>query len=385
MAILHITRICRNDNTIIATVFINGIEETITTTVSENMLSYVTDDRCDAFVFGLLFFAMSHGFDIKSDIPISEDLYYNIQNHFIDALASPNSGLYRTHLYIPIIPCCEHIDTIVATGGSCGVDALYTLKVHDSIETPTHKITHLAFYNVGSHHTGMDEEKDKALYEGRYNNCKKFAEEYGYTLYSITSDIYKLIDRYGGYSHITNHSYMAAFCILLLQKGISRYYYSAGYPYSDFKLLKAHKTEELDSAKYDLLTFFTISIGQMKVYSTGGSIKRIDKTRAISTYQPAHKYLNVCVRESFNEGDCFKCIRTMLSIDAVGHLDDFKDVFNVEKYQKNKNKYLRKSWISAFFYHDDLSKEILPLYKNKLTFFFKGYAVLETVIQLFRR
>ena len=102
MAILHITRICRNDNTIIATVFINGIEETITTTVSDNMLSYITDDRCDAFVFGLLFFCMSQGLDIKSDIPISEDLYYNIQNHFVDAIASPNSGLYRLHLHIPL-------------------------------------------------------------------------------------------------------------------------------------------------------------------------------------------------------------------------------------------------------------------------------------------
>lgn len=385
MAFLHIVNTYRRGNAVITTLFVDGVEDTITTTVSDNMSQYITDDRCDAIVFGLMYFAMTHGYDFKSDIPISEDLFYNLQYHFIDALASSDHSLYRTQLNMSVLPCVEHNGEIVATGISCGIDALYTLYVNEQTQLTTHKITHLAFYDVGSHQTGMGEEKDKTLFEGRSESCRKFAEEYGYTFYSIISDIHKFINRHGGYSHVNNHSYMAAFCILLLQKGLSRYYYSAGYPYSEFRTYKKYKTEELDSAKYDLLTFYTISIGQLKAYSTGGTIKRIDKTRELSTYLPAQKYLNVCVKEPFNEGECFKCIRTLLSLDATGNVNDFKAVFDVEKYKKNKKKYLRRSWIFARFYHDELSKEFLPLYKNELTFFQKLYAVFETFAIMVRK
>lgn len=101
--------------------------------------------------------------------------------------------------------------------------------------------------------------------------------------YTLKSNIHEFIDKYGGYSHVNNHSYMAAYSILLLQKGISRYYYSAGYPYTDFRVNKTHKGEELDSAMYDLLTFYTISGKNIKVYSAGGNIKRIDKPKYYAT------------------------------------------------------------------------------------------------------
>lgn len=364
---------------------VDGKEDYIHTIVSPNMQQYLTVDRCDTFVVGLMYFAMSNGYDFKSDIPISEDLYYNLDNHFIDAVAFEGSGLHRTKLNIVTIAKCEHTSNIVATGISCGIDCLHTLCVHEKSCIPSFRITHLAFYNVGSHQTGSGSEHDRKLYEGRYNLCKSFAEEYGYTFYTVSSDIHDFIQRHGTYSHVSNHSYMAAFCILLLQKGISRYYYSAGYPYIDFRTYKIHTNEELDSAMYDLLTFYTISIGELKVYSAGGSIKRIDKTRLLATYKPAQKYLNVCVREPKNDGTCFKCIRTLLSLDATGNINDFKEVFDVNNYKKCKDKYLRQTWLAATLYHDELSKEILPLYKKELTLSFKFRAILFKMVTAVRK
>lgn len=382
MSELIINKISCDGCRVTSSILLDGKEDFIHTEVSHNMQQYLTIDRCDAFVVGLMYFAMCQGYDFSSNIPISEDLYYNLEYHFIDALSFEGSGLHRTKLNIPTTTNCEHIGNVVATGISCGVDCLHTLYVHESSKMSSHKISHLAFYNVGSHQTGNSSEHDSRLYEGRYKLCKSFANEYGYIFYTVSSDIHEFIQRHGGYSHVNNHSYMASFCILMLQKGLSVYYYSAGYPYTDFRTFKLHANEELDSAMYDLLTFYTISVGMLKVYSAGGAIKRIDKTRQLATYKPAQKFLNVCVRNSRNDGTCFKCIRTLLSLDATGNIDDFKEVFDIEYYKKHKYQYLRQTWLAAIFYHDELSQEILPLYKKELTLQFKINAIVWKVANI---
>lgn len=375
---------CISNVSVVAHLLIEGKQEVITTEVSDNVCQYITIDRCDAFVVGLLFFAMSRGYDIESQIPISEELFYNLEYHFIDTLAHEGSTLYRTRLNINTISAIKHTGNIVATGISCGVDSLYTLFLHENMALPSYKISHVAFYNVGSHKTGKGQEKDRELYEGRHGLCEAFANEYGYVFYTLTSNICDIIEKYGGYSHINNHSYMAAFCILLLQKGMNKYYYSAGYPYTDFRVSKAYKTEELDSSLYDLLLFYTISINSLKVYSAGGNIKRIDKTKALCEYPPAYKYLNVCVRSSKNDGTCFKCVRTLLSIDAVGNISDFKDVFDVGLYKRNRKKYIQEMWISASFRHDQLYQEICPYYKKELTLKVKFKALLDKMIAVLK-
>ena len=96
-------------------IIIDCKSDSIITEISPNMEQYITIDRCDAFVMGLMYFAMKNGYDFKSEIPMTEELYYNLDNHFIDAIAHKSSGLYRPILTIPTIKHCEHIDIIVAT------------------------------------------------------------------------------------------------------------------------------------------------------------------------------------------------------------------------------------------------------------------------------
>lgn len=356
---------------------IDGKKDEIVADTSDNVADYLDPNRSDAFVVSLVYFAMTNGYDIRSDVPISEELLYNLENHFIDALAHEGSGLYRTRLYLSTIPSASKVGNIVATGVSCGVDCLHTLYLHEKMQMPSFRISHLAFYNVGSHQTGKGKSYDDSLYKGRFELCRAFADEYGYSFYYINSNIHEVIERHGGYVHISNHSYMASFCILLLQKGILKYYYSAGYPYVDFRVHKSHKSEVLDSAMYDLLTFFCISYGGLKVYSSGGNIKRIDKTRHICKYKPAQKYLNVCVNDSHNDGKCFKCVRTLLSLDAVGDINDFSEVFDVDDYKRNKLRYIRKIWFDSTFMHDELAQEIMPFYKKKISLNMKIRAVAE--------
>lgn len=192
MSEIIISKIIREGCKVTAKLLVDGKEDYINTVVSPNMEQYLTVDRCDTFVVGLMYFAMSKGYDIKSEVPITEDLYYNLENHFIDAIAFEGSGFHRTKLDIATTAKCEHSSNVVATGISCGVDCLHTLYVHENNNIPSYRITHLAFYNVGSHQTGSSSEHDRRLYEGRYNLCKSFAEEYGYTFYTVSSDIHDL-------------------------------------------------------------------------------------------------------------------------------------------------------------------------------------------------
>ena len=73
----------------------------------------------------------------------------------------------------------------------------------------------------------------------------------------------------------------------------------------------------------------------------GGAEKsRLEKMSALVNWEPAQKYLNVCVNSVKNDNKCFKCVRTMLEIDAVGDIDKFNRVFDVAFYRQNYKAYL---------------------------------------------
>lgn len=63
-------------------------------------------------------------------------------------------------------------------------------------------------------------------------------------------------------------------------------------------------------------------------------------------YEPVKRYLNVCVsgdNTHKNCSVCSKCCRTLMTLNSVGKLDDFKHVFNIDKYKsKAEKKYVCK-------------------------------------------
>lgn len=333
--------------------------------VNQEYGEYLVTDRIDGIVWGILFFAINKGYDIESKIPITEDLWYNLEMNFIDILAK-NPGMHRIHITAPLIPVMKQGD-IVATGISCGVDSLYTIATNgDNVPTP-YRITHLCFFNAGSHDTGLADDSSIKLFKGRYALCKSFAQEYNYGFIFIKNDTHELINRHGGYSHIENHTYMALSCIYSLQSAFSKYYYSSGINARNFSCIKPNTHSQLDAAYYDILTLSVASIPNLKFISSGGNISRIQKTQLISNYAPAYKYLNVCVQSVKNDSTCFKCARTMLCLDAINRLENFKDVFDVNYYRTHKNEYIEKMYIDGKWRHDEFLLSLFPLFKSDLT------------------
>ena len=207
---------------------IDGKKENLWFKVRPQYSAYLCSERDDAYLIAVLRYAMLGGHDIECKAPITEELFYNIQEILIPALSSNDPSLKPIKIIGEIssekISCAE----AVGTGISCGVDSFHVLANNTNTKYPHHNVTHLAFNNVGSHGTG---EEARRLYEGRLERARSFAEEYGFNLVESDSNLAEVIVQ----SHYLSHTYSSMFAVYCLQKLYSVYYYaSEGYTYDEF-------------------------------------------------------------------------------------------------------------------------------------------------------
>lgn len=294
---------------------------------------YLCDERGDAYLVAVLHYAMTHGHDIEVEAPVTEDLLYNIDTYLIDGLVCYNADYYRTHIKADVASLPLPNVGAVGTGISCGVDSLYALARESNPLFPNHKITHLTFNNVGSHGEG---DKARALYQKRLQRPQKFAEEYGYEFVASDSNLMDVIQQ----SHFYTHTYSSMFPILCLQKLYSVYYYaSAGYRYDEFTL---EARERRCCGTYELLSLPVFSTHQLRIYSQGENLTRMQKLKIVAGYAPSYKYLNVCLMDGDNCGRCEKCVRTMIGLDALGKLELYRKVFDIDYYFSHKDWYMKQ-------------------------------------------
>ena len=142
----------------------------------------------------------------------------------------------------------------------------------------------------------------------------------------------------------------------------SSYYYSSAHSFLEFSL---KDNERYDTAFYDLLTLSTFSTKSLQIFSEGATLTRLEKTKKVAEFEPSYKYLNVCTKTADNCNECEKCTRTLLALDAIGKLEPYKSVFNIEHYRKNKQKYL-----TDLIYYKLLKNinyvELYPLLKSQI-------------------
>ena len=111
---------------------------------------YICTERVDAFVIALIPFAMRKGLDIKSSIPISEKLSYQLHNYYIPILSKYQETFKKIELTCPCASENLNTEGAVGTGISCGIDSFYSVLKHIGIKEKDYELTHLVTMNVGS-------------------------------------------------------------------------------------------------------------------------------------------------------------------------------------------------------------------------------------------
>ena len=92
----------------------------------------------------------------------------------------------------------------------------------------------------------------------------------------------------------------------------------------------------VDPAHFELILVECFSSAGLRIISAGAEVSRNDKIAFIADNELAQKYLHVCTRQETNCGMCEKCRRTLLALDAANKLDNFKAVFDIDAYNKNR-------------------------------------------------
>ncbi|KRM78494.1 hypothetical protein FC84_GL000751 [Lapidilactobacillus dextrinicus DSM 20335] len=335
---------------------------------------YFDDSSADAFILAALLPAMKYGEDLIADYPISAKLKYHLETYLIPWLAQVNRSLK----IIKILPLAGYTGKVyhssaVATGISCGVDSFYTILNHLTNSIPTTaQLTHV----VLNHH---QPEQTFEQAESHLSICQKDQErldvgaELGLAQIYVWTNVNQFID-FPYEQIVTFHDLSVG---LSLQKLIHTYYYASSYPLTDFCLTFAA------SPYYDILNSQAIQTESFQMLSHAVLEERVEKTRFVGEYPIVQRHLDVCLYNVHsgtkkNCSCCEKCTRTMVTLDVLGQLDDFAEVFDLELYRKQRKcrigSVLYRAYVNKNSY-DVHIKELLRIKRKKIPLSCYGWLI----------
>ena len=308
------------------------VEPNIWIAVKDEYAYMLSDDVYDAFVLVPLYIGMSYNEDIHIHGCVSKKLYKNVMTYLQKILCDFSDKLSRIDIHVDGFKTADGEPEIIGTGISCGIDSFTTIYDHYANEDdPDYRINTLFFHNCGSH--GGYGEKSKQLFFDRYALNKPAADELGLPIYLIDSNLHAFERNVGHYQNI---GYFARFsCIIGLQRAIKKYYMASAYSYEEIKRFSS----DIDFAEFsESYSVPLMCTEKLEFVIDGCQYTRSQKTEHIADWEIAQKYMNVCTdasAEGHNCSKCGKCMRTLLALEALGKLNNFAGVFDIETYKKH--------------------------------------------------
>lgn len=361
-----------DDKSIMTTdIEVDGEVRQVLSKVDREYGKFLSPERADYALSGLIAFAMRNKHDIVCEAPVTEELLFNVREMLIPSLVRNDAKNYHTKITADMaapldkLPFSKSGAGGVGTGISCGVDSFHVLAKHLNSEYASRNLTHLTIFNNGSINqcyakAGLDKVK-RAVFERAF----KVAAELNIPIVQFESNFHKVFPQ----DHLRTHTFMDLFAFYSLQKLWKVYYYASASPFEEFKLAG---NSGIANGFYDLLMLDIFSIDKLRLYLEGAEGDRNDKVRVIADFPTAKKYLHVCTRQATNCGLCDKCLRTQLALEAIDKLDEFSAVFNLDLYKSNakknyiylctknaaKNPYYTRTYRQLYPKHKELFDEI---------------------------
>lgn len=350
--VIHTPKICHTADgnaRLVAAIDFGSDAKEIWLEVDSKYAEYLCAERADAFLIALLPHAMRAGLDIESEAPVSERLKYQIEAYLIPSLVKYGRSLHASEIIAKTDSTPMHNAGGVGAGVSCGVDSLHILKNQLNPACNSLKLTHLTLNNVGAF---ADEGSEQ--YNWTAQRAKSLCGELGLEFVQTNSNLAEQLP----IEFVRVHTYANVFAVYALQKLWKVFFY--GSPGLDFQqYFSLNENDVKDAAHYDLLSLDSFSTQNLKIYSEGGAKERYDKILELVDFEPAQRYLQVCVSDRGpNCGQCFKCIRTLLMLDALGALDKFGKVFDIDKFLTKRHWYLQQLYWSHITSFDMMLERI---------------------------
>lgn len=312
--------------------------------------AYFAFERADAFVVALLPYALSHGWDIQSEAPISAPLLRNLEKHLIPYMAN----IFPQYQNIRISAPTEHrkINTLgrIGTGISCGVDCLSTVIRHGLEEHDNKfKIDTMCLFNTGYYGADIDKSSQEFLKFAAMG--KNYAEKFGYHFLQMDTNVATLepINFSSAVTFFTNS------VVLAMQKMFSVYYFASSSDIKEFKPIFS------ESSSYDCLTLPLISTQDTTFISGTNTMSRLEKVSLVTKYPEVLEHVYPCVdgNPPHNCGECEKCRRTIMELEVLGKLDMAELAFDLTYYKKHRTSIYGYMLLHR---HEKIDCDLAPIY-----------------------
>lgn len=322
-----------------ADICVNNFHETLWYEVPLQFKKYFVLEQADAFVVSFLYTALSLGYDIQSEAPISYNLFYQLTNHLIPVLAK---NLDCDPIKIKAKKSTlNFVGKHIGTAYSAGVDSFFTIHEHTEPQVSKSNSSYrpildtFTTINVGIFYS-KTAVKD---FENSYKQVKSLAADFKLNSLYINSNIHTILK--DNYLTVNTIRIMAA--VLTLQKYFKTYLIA-----SSMALFECNTKIKI-YADFDLLNTQYLSTESTCFVSSGGNKTRIDKLKTLVEYPICYNKLHPCLNlKKTNCNKCIKCIRDAVVLLALDKLHLFNEVFDEEFIKKNLNFLLAhliaKSW-----------------------------------------
>lgn len=339
-------------------------EKTIWVAVEDKNANMLTDEVYDPFVLVPVILGMYYKQDVHIDGEISPRFYHNLTHYLMRIFDNFSDNTAPIQFTVNgTRKISDPIGSMIGTGVSCGVDSLVTIYDNYIKESdPEFKINSLFFVNCGTH-GDYENISSRQIFLDRSQLNKKAADALGLPMYLIDSNFHAFTHKW----REQTIGYLAIYsCVLSMQKMVRRYLSASNLSYdeiADYRIL----SRDFDIAEYceDYMPHL-ISTERFELVIDGCQYTRAEKTERISDWEIAHKYLNVCVSpvdHGKNCSCCQKCMWTLIPLEAMGKLELFTDVFDIDTYYRNADKFKRQ-FVSKYG-DESMETSIVDYCKNK--------------------
>ena len=333
-------------------------EKTMWVAVEEANADMLADNVYDPFVLVPVALGMYYKQDVHIDGNISPRLYFNMRHYLMNIFDRFSDDVSPVGFTVNGFDTVEQVGDLVGTGISCGVDSLTTILDNFVNETdPNFRINSLLFVNTGTHGNFEDPSSRKKFFD-RASLNKTAADELGLPIYLIDSNYHAFVHKIGPqtFGYLSIYS-----CMLSLQRYIKRCYSASALSYDEIaQFSKVSRNSDM-SEHCESYMLHLISTENFEFVIDGCQYTRSEKTERISEWNFAQKYLNVCASwtsdGAHNCSCCRKCARTLITLEAMGKLDLFKDVFDLDIYRKNRFRWM--CWFRTNYGKEAFSTEII--------------------------